>query len=426
MGEAHYRQAIEPNAATLQELIDRVRDRHGDPFRPEDSPLHGRCIFIVGAPRSGTTWLHQLLAQHPAVATAGESHIFADGVSYLLENHRDPDPWMHLSTWVPASELDTAVRALCDTVFESLRRAQNPDATRVLDKSPNARPYAADLARIYPDATFLHIIRDGRDMAGSAHDLWGWSERFAAWEQAATTWIDAVTDNRTHLPPLRYREVLYEDLLGDTAAGLTAIFDFVGLDHDPAFVDAVVSFGRAPVNVRPSDTRIAAGKWQGDDRDAERRVVRVAGRLLVELGYLTEERRAEIVSGTTPAEALRTVITGARRAASGVLSTVRERRGSAERAARSHVREVGRRAAEAVVGDDRGAVVTAFGDAAVEADDGEALTVADLHLGRGTTIAAVDADEHACAVQLRTRPVVASCTGTSSTAIAIRRVVVQR
>lgn len=388
---------MEPTAATLHELIDRVRDRAGAPFRPEDSPLHGRCIFVVGAPRSGTTWLHQLLAQHPDVATAGESHIFADGVSHLLENHRDPDPWMHLSTWLPASELETLVRALCDGVFERLREAQDPSAARVLDKSPNARPYAADLARIYPDATFIHIVRDARDMAGSARDLWGWSERFAAWEQAATTWVDAVQDNRDHLGALNYLEIRYEDLLVDTVPRLTAILDFAALDHDPAFVEEVVAFGRAPVNVRPSDTRIGVAKWQGTDRDAERRVVRIAGGLLVDLGYLSEAERRDLLAGTTAREAWsdgRTVARGVWRRATGV---VRDRREQTLARRRYAVREVGGAVAEAVLSGDR----SRLAGATIETAAGTG-SVADLHLGAGATITTTAADDQACLVQFRT------------------------
>lgn len=393
---------MEPTAATLHELIDRVRGRPGAPFRPENSPLHDRCIFIVGAPRSGTTWLHQLLAQHPDVVTAGESHVFADGVSHLLENHRDPDPWMHLSTWLPASELETLVRRFCDGVFESLRLAQDPEATRVLDKSPNARPYAADLARIYPDATFLHIVRDARDMAGSARDLWGWSERFAAWEQAANTWVDAVRDNREHLGHLRYLELRYEDLLADTTTGLAAVLDFAGLRHDPAFVEAVVAFGRAPVNVRPSDTRIGAGKWQGTDGDAERRVVRVAGDLLVELGYLTRHERAELLSGITPKEAGAAAVALGRRTADRVVSGARRWRADRSARQRARVREVGTAMVDAVTGSDPAVLRQRLAGASVEMDEGRPGEADHLHLGPGTAVATSSADEHALLVQYRT------------------------
>ena len=61
---------------------DSIYDAFVDPttraaaFDPSASPLYGRVAFVVGAPRSGTTWLQQLLYVHPDVATGGESHLF--------------------------------------------------------------------------------------------------------------------------------------------------------------------------------------------------------------------------------------------------------------------------------------------------------------------------------------------------------------
>lgn len=46
---------------------------------------HKSCIFIVGAPRSGTTWLQLMLARHPAISTCQETHLFS---SYLGPMHK--------------------------------------------------------------------------------------------------------------------------------------------------------------------------------------------------------------------------------------------------------------------------------------------------------------------------------------------------
>src|SRR3954468_24306620 len=90
-------------------------------FDPSTSPWFGKAIFIVGVPRSGTTWLHQMLSVHPDVVTAGEAHVFCEGISTLLRNHDDPDPNMKLSTWVSRPELDTLVRQLIDGIFTTMR-----------------------------------------------------------------------------------------------------------------------------------------------------------------------------------------------------------------------------------------------------------------------------------------------------------------
>jgi hypothetical protein len=254
--------ALEPVRTSLPELFDAARERPDPGFDPARSPWHGRAVFVVGAPRSGTTWLHQLLAVHPDIATGGEAHVVCEGVATLFRNHEDPDPYMYLSTWVRRGELLQLARQLIDGIFTTARDAQRPGATHVLDKTPDHEPHAALLAELFPDATFVHIIRDGRDVAASAHDLWaGFGSAYASVEAAAGVWRDAVTDVRAHLSGLRYHEVRYEDLLARPEEGLTAILEVAGLRHDPAFVAAAVEFGRPPINVRPSKADVGVRQW---------------------------------------------------------------------------------------------------------------------------------------------------------------------
>jgi LPS sulfotransferase NodH len=248
--------------------------------------LHGNVIFVVGAPRSGTTWLHQLLAVHPDVVTAGEAHAFCCGLDSVIANFADPDPYMKLSTWVDEGELLTAARAMCDSIFDAMRAGSRPTAARVLDKTPNHRQQAALQARLYPDATYIHIIRDGRDASASTHALWKrLADEYASATQAAAGWADAVRDVRANLRGLRYMEIRYEDLLADVEGGLATIFDHAGLPHDAEFRRAVAEFGAAPINVAPGSAAVGARKHAGNVL-VERAVARVAGDLMVELGYL--------------------------------------------------------------------------------------------------------------------------------------------
>ena len=401
----------EPRYETLHELFALARnDTATAPFDPSQSEFFQRAIFVVGAPRSGTTWLHQLLAAHPGVATGGESHVFCEGVDALLANHADPDPHMMLSTWVTEAELVTGVRKLVDGIFAAMRDRQRPSATHIVDKTPNHVPYAASLARVYPDASFVHIIRDARDVAGSAKDLWGgWSEWRSSGAGGAI-WRRAVLDNREHLAPLRYYEVRYEDLLGDPIAGVASILDFVALDHDDEFVKRAVDFGKAPINVRPSDTRIGVRKWSGDAR-ADRQVVLAAGDLMVELGYLTEEERRRIASAASPRDRvddLATVVSSnvRRRAHDASVAAGRLRLRGARRR-RDAVHALGRRVAEAAVAADTRAVSDLLSpktklerDGATVATGPQDVAAALVAVAGGGRVAAVDADLSACAVQL--------------------------
>jgi hypothetical protein len=83
---------VEPVLETLHETLAAARTRPGAPYDPGASPLHGRAIFVVGAPRSGTTWLHQLLAAVDADRDAAALHLVAaDGARCLVRLYGDPD-----------------------------------------------------------------------------------------------------------------------------------------------------------------------------------------------------------------------------------------------------------------------------------------------------------------------------------------------
>ncbi|MEY2471866.1 MAG: hypothetical protein QOK28_1195 [Actinomycetota bacterium] len=264
----------------------------GTSFDPALSPLFERVAFVVGAPRSGTTWLQQLLYVHPELATGGESHLFCEGLPAVFRNFEHPNGMSHLSTWVSRPELVSAARAFCDRVFVAQRDATRPDARMVLEKTPNHRLQAALQAELYPDARYVHIVRDGRDATASQRELWGGADaEFADPDRAADAWAAAVRDVRAHFGALAYLELRYEDVMADTPGALARIFDHLGLPHDDALCAAAASFGRAPVHTSPQSPGVAVRK-HADDAAAARAVARAAGDLLVELGYATPDEVA--------------------------------------------------------------------------------------------------------------------------------------
>jgi hypothetical protein len=290
---------------TVAQIAEQAHSRVDQAFDPSGSPWHQRAIFVTGAPRSGTSWLHQMLLTHPSVVTGGELHVFCEGLAAVYDNFENPDPYMHLSTWVTRSELTALCRNFIDGVFSAASHASPRKTEWVLDKTPNHAACARLLAEVYPDATYVQIIRNPRDAISSARDLWSdFNPRLRNWQRAATDWKTTVEDCRLHLSGLRYHEVRYEDLLAETETEFAAILDAAGLPHDPSYVEQAVEFGRAPVNVRPSDQRISDAKWADIERAAERDIVEVAGDLMVELGYLAQGDRERIVGRPDPRRAL--------------------------------------------------------------------------------------------------------------------------
>ncbi len=207
-------------------------------------------LFVVGCGRSGTTLLRAMLDSHPALAVPPESWFVATlGRRYerrfdrdrfevdLLAHGRfarwglDPEAVSRSIRAADPSDVATAVRS----VFAAY--AASRGKPRYADKTPG---YVLDLpllARLFPEARFLHLVRDGRDVAASvAAGHFGPSSL----HQAALYWARHVERGRAaggDLGPGRYRELHYERLVSDPAAALQEVCAFAGLAFEPAMLD---------------------------------------------------------------------------------------------------------------------------------------------------------------------------------------------
>ena len=178
-----------------------------------------RKLFLVGCPRSGTTWLQIILGSHSHVATVRETHLFHWYVTGLYaqwqaeERHVSKDGLRILLT--PA-DFDLACRQFADVVFDKIE-TWNPGAEILLEKTPDHLKSWRIIRRLYPDALFLHLVRDPRAVACSllafGRETWGQGAPRDVTE-AALFWRTNVRIGRDELPQLgtNYLEVRYEDL----------------------------------------------------------------------------------------------------------------------------------------------------------------------------------------------------------------------
>src|SRR3954451_9124785 len=249
-----------------------------------DSPLHGRMIFNVGARRSGTFWLQRIVASHPEVAAVpSETHLFSDVIAPLFVRFQHSELWSPTvgEVYVDRESILDASRDLCDVVFAEFLE---PGASRVAERTPLHALHLDLIAAIYPDARFVHIIRDGRDVARSIVSQ-GWGPETI--EGAAQEWRAAVVAARAaSLPPQTYREIRYEDLLADPEPAIRDIYGWLGLAAEDRIVEEAVDEANVGANLGAEPSRIATAKWH--DMYSPQELVafdRVAGDLLAELGY---------------------------------------------------------------------------------------------------------------------------------------------
>ncbi|MGH2734524.1 MAG: sulfotransferase family protein [Actinomycetota bacterium] len=205
-------------------------------------------FFILGSARSGTTLLRMMLNAHPDVAVPPESRFIVElynGNEVIvsdflgaLDAHKRWPAW-ELSSEAVAAELGARERVSYVAAVEACYSAfaKSRHKVRFGDKTPRYVEHIPFLASLWPQARFVHLVRDGRAVAQSYADVPFGPKRVA---KAAELWsrrVDqGVRDGRA-LGPGRYLELRYESLVEDPEVALKALCAFLGLDFDPAMLE---------------------------------------------------------------------------------------------------------------------------------------------------------------------------------------------
>jgi hypothetical protein len=263
--------------------------------RALDPRLH-RPVFIVGAPRSGTTFLGSCIGRMPEVSYHFEPQLTKAAIGCVYNQ-----------SW---SERRSA--AVFRLSYSALLLAAFHGGRRFADKTPENSFILPFLSETFPDAQFIHIVRDGRDAAVShAEKPWlttpaglyrgqvpdgqadapytrWWVEPDRRGEFTAvpgivrTAWCwrrftEAALDGLAGLPARRTLEVRYESVVSDPAGTAVLLGDFLGASA--AGNEAL----RAGLARAKTDS---VGRWrkvlgEREVRDVEREI----GPLLAQLGY---------------------------------------------------------------------------------------------------------------------------------------------
>src|SRR5205807_635713 len=114
--------------------------------------------FLVGAPRSGTTWLQVLLSRSPSVVTALETHLFNLFMrSMIVQWNYDRSNGIPIGVTKLMSEEEfrTLLRSVSGFVFAKIAQ-RKPSATVVLEKTPDHVKWWREILDVWPDAHFIH------------------------------------------------------------------------------------------------------------------------------------------------------------------------------------------------------------------------------------------------------------------------------
>ena len=265
-------------------------------------------LIILGVRRSGTTLLRVMLDRHSQLAVPDESYF----IPQIADRHRgriDVDVFLDDLRRLPTLrdwEIDLeTVRARLDpgaTAAEGISAVYDAYAsrhgkTRWGDKTPMYMQHLRLLEQLFPQARFVHLVRDGRDAALSflAVPAGIMTEGFGHPRNAAgfaCQWRTEVEDARAlgrRVGPARFLEVRYEHLVADAEASLRRICDFAGLSFESTMLDYPAS---VDLSAKPHQQSLAKAptpglrNWRTQMAPADVSAFeRIAGDVLASLGY---------------------------------------------------------------------------------------------------------------------------------------------
>jgi Sulfotransferase family len=275
-------------------------------------------VFVVGCPRSGTTLLRRMLDAHPELAITPETHWIPErlehGIGVTPDGFATPELVSSLvespkfkRTGLQRSELESLLQTGAPVPYADFGRGFFDLYGRVVgkplvgDKVPGYVRSLPLLHELFPDARFVHLIRDGRDVALSAV-AWRRASKLAArhstWKAhpvptAAHWWERHVRSGReagASLGPGMYHEVRYEALIADPATETESLCAFLELPFEAAMLRFYEGRRRHQPGLSakkawlPPTPGLRDWKKEMSAEDVER-FEAVAGNLLDELGY---------------------------------------------------------------------------------------------------------------------------------------------
>ena len=296
-------------AETSRRIAKETTDDYGrDPY-----------LFIVGCARSGTTLLRRIVDAHPQIAITPEMHWISHYLNYFKNQNRlvTPELVSELTEHkrfaqfeIPREEFEGLLGSgepvpyptFLNRIFGLYGKIKNKPL--VGNKTSGYVGRILDLHALWPEAKFVHIIRDGRDVCLS---ILNWKKadrtagRYASWEEdpVATTalwWERKVRRAReagARLGSSLYYEVRYESLISRPEQECQRLCEFLDVLYDDAMIRFAEGKTRTDLpNARKTPKKawlpITSGlrNWRTEMpvKDVER-FEAAAGNLLEELGY---------------------------------------------------------------------------------------------------------------------------------------------
>jgi hypothetical protein len=266
-------------------------------------PICPNPVFVIGSPRSGTTILGRSLAEHSELWTSGESyalfHLF--GPRDLAGQTFDRSMAIPGPRWLRREGVSREEFLAYIGVGINALMTNRSEGLRWVDHTPLYTQIADELAAVFPGASFIHILRDGREVVQSMLNfvesqpdptLRNFAEKAMPWARdlarGCDTWSNHVETAMAFCAehPDRTTVVRYEELVADPAATFAGVHRFLGIEDEegPA---AFLGSRRINTSFRERPRLSGSELWGAWDADLRHTFAEHAGGAMVECGYWT-------------------------------------------------------------------------------------------------------------------------------------------
>ncbi|MGH7043317.1 MAG: sulfotransferase family protein [Acetobacteraceae bacterium] len=262
--------------------------------------MQSQPLVIIGAPRSGTTFLCNVLNKHPLIQLTNESRVFVCLKDLIESRCARPDLVGHAFS----ERFARFARASSGAWIEDFYRHElgftapiwgdkHPSYTDPavlsgrrgsVERLPRSGSCLRLIRDVLPSAKFIHIHRDPRDVAASLVGR-GWTPSMEDGVQVWRQYVTEVTEFFAEIDADRQMTIAYDDLLEQIGPSASALGRFLGL-ADWTEIEAFLHAQRQhPTPFSDPVTDLSAGirRWPGRLRN--RQVLALAGKTAERLGY---------------------------------------------------------------------------------------------------------------------------------------------
>ena len=262
------------------------------------SALVQRPIIIGGCPRSGTTLLRSALNAHPNIYAGPECAYGLKAVEAVIATDKHIGERATKAFELSEDDILRSYGIGWEYWMRRILDCNAPHKSRIADKMPQYQRHFGMMSYMIPDALFVHVIRDPRDVTASLFDrtdMFGYETgepvEFCQYADKAAQYWQYETGlgmrMREHENSARYTEVHYEDLACDPRATLARLLEFVGEDWSEDVLqpdDGGIEWTNGDTSKPPHAKSV--GRWRERLTDRDGRIVETeAANMMSSLGY---------------------------------------------------------------------------------------------------------------------------------------------